>query len=49
MCMALTSTIAVVDAARAHLLRHLIRDIEDLLAPLGLEPEVVGVGSHELR
>ena len=34
---------ALADPADAHLLLHLVGDVDDLLALLGLEPQVVGV------
>src|SRR5256886_17180848 len=40
---------SLLHAARAHLLDHLIGDVEDLLTLLGIEPEVVGVGLHPGR
>ena len=37
---------ALADAAHRYLFGNLIGDVDDLLAPLGLEPEIVGVGRH---
>jgi hypothetical protein len=37
---------AVADATGAHLRGDVVRDVDDLLAALGLEPEVVGMYGH---